>query len=117
MTSAYLVNTAYAALESGCLVSSALHPEVNGLYPVDPESLAKLQFPMLFIQGQVPPAFPNGAASRTVRDMNGVSRVFTDPMTFLNWGFALANYADTLQQIIDQTSSATSLPPQTVSIP
>lgn len=117
MTSAYLVNLAYAALSSGVQVSSVSHPEINGLYAVDSESLAKLQFPMLYIQGQATPAFPNGAPSRVVKDMNGISHTFASPANYLNWGFALANYADQLQQIVDQTSSATSLPSQTVTIP
>lgn len=115
MSNLFLQNSAAAALQSGVIIQSTLHPEINSLYPVDDDSLNKLVFPALFAMTNS--AFPGGATSRPVLDMNGITRTFTDAPTFVARCWGLANYVDQLKQIIDGISAATALPNQTVVIP
>lgn len=112
----YLANLAVAALESGVTVQSSGSPTLNGSYPIDSLSLQKYGLTSMVVGSTG--AFPGGAASWTILDVNGQPHTFSAPAEFTSFVDALVTYVLSLYQIVDGVNTAaTDLPSPTLNIP
>ena len=117
MTAAYMQAVAGAALESGCDIVSAGTPAMNGTYPLDPSSQAKMAYTAVYIIANG--RFPAKQATWGIQDVDGIVHQVQTPAAFLELMTALADYATELEQIIDGINIAATLatmPAQPVNI-
>lgn len=89
---------ASAALLGGFTVTSTAHPEIDGMYAVDPTSQMRIQAVSVYILQNS--NFPGNSSTFGWSQLDGTRVQFPSVDVFQAWATAIADYVSTLDRIV-----------------
>lgn len=119
------IATAYAGkIAGGLSITSSSTPQLNGTYPIDPTTQARINGEATYIQatsGWISSGtFTNGQTTKPWLDVSGAPHTFPTVLQFQSFAQAMARYVDALmtaEQTAIATNSAASWPSNSATIP
>lgn len=109
------VAAAQSAIASGITITSTGTSALNGTYPLDPATQAKVNgvTTCILVNG----TFPNNATTLNWYDISGVSHTFPNVTAFKNFANAFVNYITPIDEYANSGGASGSLPPNQITIP